>query len=605
MSLSKGRISIIMNRNIQKIFLLGLLVSSTAVFSQIQEERLILNKKREPEVKKIEKKKTSVETIKNYPPEEKSAVPVEYDITNVPAVSDFKTSTIQGEDISPKFDSEFQKNYFRAGYGNYGKFQADGNISGSLENQMEVGANVHYISTEGLKKEYPWSSKQSSAALGGFLTSYGESGKFNLNAEYNLNDYNYYGIYALQPAADVDLSQKTNQFKVNGYYDFYSNNILNDARVKSSFLGDKFDAKESNVLVMLNLSKHAVELPSNDITMNADLGLGIETLNSEFAILNKNYSNYFNADIAPKVTFFNGDSYLMLGSSFTFLNSKNKDLLTMDEVKSDKAYWFPKAEILYAATDEFKFYAGVDGGLKMNSYASMLQENPYLVSDQVIKPTETKYNIYFGLKGDLNQNLKFDVNAGFGKVKNMLFYEANGLFDNNATLNRSAYNLANTFSAVYDNGNVSTITGALQYYPLANLTMEAELNFASYRLENLEKAYNRPMVKGTLGAKYTMLDKKLHLGFKGFLMSERPTNSFRIVEAPNPNVSNSTIYENVENRNDMVAGYADFNLSAEYKIHKNFSIFALGNNLMTKKYETFKGYKVLGPQILGGLKISF
>ena len=64
-----------MNKSIQNIFFIGLLFSSTAVFSQIKEEKLILDKKREPEVKKIEKKKTSVEEEKNYPPEEKSANP--------------------------------------------------------------------------------------------------------------------------------------------------------------------------------------------------------------------------------------------------------------------------------------------------------------------------------------------------------------------------------------------------------------------------------------------------------------------------------------------------------------------------------------------------
>ena len=58
------------------------MVSSTAVFSQIKEEKLILDRKREPEVKKIEKKKTSIETIKNYPPQNKkiedSLNPVSY-----------------------------------------------------------------------------------------------------------------------------------------------------------------------------------------------------------------------------------------------------------------------------------------------------------------------------------------------------------------------------------------------------------------------------------------------------------------------------------------------------------------------------------------------
>ena len=87
--------------------------------AQIKEEQLILNRKREPEVKKIEKKKTSVIQEKNYPPENKKkedSLNLKYDIVNVPPVSDFKTTEIQGEDISPKFNNDFQSNYFRLGY---------------------------------------------------------------------------------------------------------------------------------------------------------------------------------------------------------------------------------------------------------------------------------------------------------------------------------------------------------------------------------------------------------------------------------------------------------------------------------------------------------
>ena len=106
-----------MNKNI-KILTLVLVGISQFSLAQIKEERLILDRKREPEVKKIEKKKTSVETEKNYPPKEKEQEPVEYKITNVPMVSDFKTSTIEGEDISPKFNNDSQRNYFQVGYGN-------------------------------------------------------------------------------------------------------------------------------------------------------------------------------------------------------------------------------------------------------------------------------------------------------------------------------------------------------------------------------------------------------------------------------------------------------------------------------------------------------
>ena len=592
-----------MNKSIQNIFFIGLLFSSTAVFSQIKEEKLILDKKREPEVKKIEKKKTSVEAEKNYPPEEKSANPPTYDITNVPASSDFKTSLIKGEDISPKFDADYQNNYFQLGMGNYGKILADGNISTKLENDMEVGGDVHFLSTTGLRQVYDWNSKQNSANVGAFLNSYGEKGKFSINADYGLDNYNYYGIYTLTPASNnVNLQQKTSQIKLNGYYDFYSNDILNDVRLKSYFLTDEFHAKETQAEVMLNLSKHGVEIYSfNDVNLNADLGLNVETLKTDFDILDKNSSEFLNATVAPKITFFKENSYLMIGSDFSFLNAKNSNLSLADQVKNNKTYWFPKAELQFAAADEFKFYAGITGGLKLNSYADLLQENPYLVSDQELRATETKYKFYFGLRGDIDQQLKYDFSAGYGKMNDILFFKANDLFNNTVDYSRPAYDFANTFSSVYDDGNVSEVRGSVQYFPLANLSLDAEVNFEKYDLDNTENIYNKPLVKASVGGKYLLLDKKLNLGAKAIFRTDMTTNSYTI----NPDDFNPAIYTSTENTDDTVGGFADLNLSAEYKVHKNFSIFALGNNLLNTQYQTFKGYKVLGAQFLGGVKISF
>ncbi|MBF8456060.1 TonB-dependent receptor [Kaistella sp. G5-32] len=591
-----------MNKRFQILSLLFLGFSQFA-FSQIKDEKLILDRKREPEVKKIEKKKTSIEAEKNYPPEEKSANPPTYDITNVPASSDFKTSIIQGEDISPKFDAEYQDNYFQLGMGNYGKILADGNISTKLENGMEVGGDVHFLSTNGLRKVYDWNSKQSTANVGLFLNSYGEKGKLSVSADYGLNDYNYYGIYALTPASnDVDLQQKTNRIKVNGYYDFYSNEILNDVRLKSSFLSDHFGSKENQAEVLVNLSKHGVEMPSfDDVKFNADLGLNLETVKTDFDLLDKNSSQFLNATLAPKMTFLKGKSYLMIGSDFSFLNAKNSNLILAEQVRNNKTYWFPKAELQFAAADEFKFYAGITGGLKLNSYADLLEQNPYLVSDQELRATETKYKFYFGLRGDIDQNIKYDFSAGFGKMNDILFFKANDLFNSTVDYNRPAYDFANTFSSVYDNGTVSEAKASVQYFPLANLAVDAEVNFEKYLLDNYENIFNKPLVRASLGAKYSMLDKKLNLGAKAIFATDQTTNSFEL----NNGGINSNVFISSENRNDKVGGFADLNLSAEYKVHKNFSIFALGNNLLNTQYQTYKGYKVLGAQILGGVKISF
>ena len=567
--------------------------------AQIKEEQLILNRKREPEVKKIEKKKTSVIQEKNYPPENKKkedSLNLKYDIVNVPPVSDFKTTAIQSEDISPKFNHDFQSNYFRLGYGNYGKFLADANISGKVQDNVEVGADVHYLSTTGLKKDYDWDSKSSQATIGAYANIYAEKGKFNLDANYGFNNYNYYGIYALTPEnPDLDLQQKVNKFSVNASYDHYSNEILNNVKVRSHFLSDHFDAKESYANVELNLSKHDFEI-NDQITANADLGVDLETVNSKFELLNQNNSNQLNFTLAPKVTFYKGESYLLIGSDFSFLHSKLSDINA--ENKGSKFYWFPRAEVLVAAADEFKFYGGIDGGLKLNTYGNLLEENPFLISDLLLTPTETKYHFYFGLKGDVNQMFKYDVNAGFSKVNNAQFFVNNGWFNAAITPERPGFDFANTFSSVYDNGTLMEIKGDLQAFPMENLTVDAGLHFMKYKLDNLEEVYYKPLVQFNLGAKYTMLEKKLNLGFKAYFVTDRTANSYSIV-------TTFPAFSQQENRNEKVGGYADLNLSAEYKLHKNFSIFALGNNLLGAKYQKYLGYQVLGAQFLGGVKMTF
>ena len=587
-----------MNVKIHKIALTFFLCSGIGVFSQIKEEQLILNKKREPEVKKIEKKKTSVATIKNYPPEEKSQNPVEYNVVNVPMYSDFQTSTLQADDISPNLKTDFQNNYVRFGIGNYSKIIADANVSYTLESKMEIGADAHVLSTHGLKDEYPWDSRQSSVKAGAFLNGYADTGKYNLNVDFGQENYNYYGIDALQPASDIDIDQRVNVFQVKGFYDHFSNEYLNNVSLKSSFLTDRFGAKENKGALDFNFSKHNITIPLDDVQFNADLGLDLETVQTDFAILDKNSAKYFLGNLTPEVTFTKGKSYLKIGSAFSYLNGNQSDINLSEDVS--KTYWFPRAELQFGKSDELKFYAGVDGGLQLNTYASMLQENPYLVSDLQLKPTQTKYHVYAGLRGDIDELVKYDLSVGYSKINDIMFYRSNDLFDYSIAADRAPYDFVNTFSAIYDDGIRNDVNVSLQYFPLENLSFDAGLKYVNYKLDNYDNVYNVSVFTGELGAQYTLLNKKLLLGFKAYLDSGVWENTFEVIDdGISPN------YTSVENKYEKNAGAVDINLSAEYKIHKNFSIFALGNNLGGEKYEIYKAYKVLGAQIMGGVKVSF
>lgn len=592
-----------MKKSFQYIALLGVLAIAPTYHAQIKGEKLVLERTREPEVKKIEKKKTSVAAEKNYPPKEKAKDSLHYTITNIPLVSDFKTSTIQGEDISPKFQNNYMRNYFQIGYGNYGKFLADANISGKIQEDIEVGVDVHHLSTNGLKKEYSWDSKQQTTEANIYLNQYGSLGKLNIDAGFAHHLYNYYGNYQpmITQQGNNDLKQTYTQFGVNAYYDFYENNYLNNARLITQFTKDYFGANENFVDLSVNLSKHHLEInTAENISLNVDLGIGLKNQSTSFDILKKNESQHFEVDAQPAVTFFKDKHYLKIGSQFSILNSKYTALATAED-KINKTYWFPTAEIMIAAKDEANFYAGVDGGLKLNTYNRLFHENPYLISDLSLKPTQTKYHIYFGIKGDVNENFKYNLSGGFSKLKDMLFYQANPLIDHAIAANRNAYDYLNSFGVTYDNGTLSEVKLSAEYFADQNLNFFGELHYMSYDLDRLQKAYYQPVLQATLGANYKMLNDKLKLGFKAIMVGDRKTNAFEVSSVSTP-ATDYVLTEVVERK---VGGYVDLNLNAEYKLHKNISIMVSGNNLTGKSYENYLGYKVLGAQVLGGLKFVF
>lgn len=593
-----------MIKKIQYIGTLGLFIFSTLGYAQIKEEKLILNRKRVPEVKKIEKKKSSVAVIKDYPKEEKSKNLVRYQITDIPVASDFQTSTINGEDVSPVMKNDYKNNYLRFGMGNYGKILGDGFASYAIDAKNEIGVDAHYLSTSGLKKDYAWDSNQMRTKVGAFINHYANKGKWNLTGKFNTDKHQYYGIYALQPNDNVDIQQNTNSFGISGSYDHYSNEILDKVQMNASFLNDHFKAKETALNFGVLLAKNNLNMPIEDLTLDGKLGLNFENINTDFDIQNKNNNSYLMLNASPEIKVKKNDFYLKIGSDFSFLNHQfDNDDLTEKET-NNTFYWFPKAELQWAKSSAAKFFVGVDGGLNLNTYQQFLNENPYTLSNQMLKPTNTKYHIYGGLRGDWEQTVKYEISANYSKIDDIQFFSGNSVFNHVASLDRTAYDYANTFSAVYDDGTLLQLKAEINYFPLENLVLEGDFSFNQYQLDHYADILNIPFVEAGLGAKYRLLNNRLLLGTKVFLASNRTTNSFTLTEQYNP-TTNLVEYTSTENDTTDLKGYVDFNLSAEYHIYKNFSIFAVGNNLTNQKYQTYKGYKTLGAQILGGLKVRF
>lgn len=592
-----------------KIFLI--LISffglSSVGYSQIKQEVLDVSKKKKPEVnvKKIEKKKTNPD---RYPPEKslpenanatngtgtlKAKDSLNYVIIDVPATSDFETSQLPPQPLDTDFKDKYYENYIRGGYGNYGSLGVDGFASYPINNNRIGGKFSHY-STSGLnKKDYDWSSSSSNIDAEAFYLMNLSSGKLNIAGNYTYNGVNYYGITEpVYITPNMDLKQKMNQITMKAAYDLYSNNYLDNASFKAGYWWDKFDTKETFAELKASLAKSGEEtsILISGLNFGVEADVFLNYTNTKFGIETENKFSYFTGGFKPVLSISSGLSHLKVGGNLMYSNES--------ETNNSKFYFYPKAEFLFHAAKEASLVVGLDGGLELHNFSGMTQENPYLLSNQELRPTNTLYKIYAGLKGDISNTFKYDAKVSYSKAENILFYGRNttGDFSFNPA-NYKAYNRLNTFSALYDDGKIFSIEGSVQYIWIQNLVLTAEANITKYDLENYGNIYHKPTYTLNIGGKYKMLEDKLKFGAVLYFVGEQDSNAFTVITG--------TVVPPVQESKKTLESYFDLNLDASYQILPNLSVFVNGNNLLGKKYERYYGYKVLGTQVMGGVLFKF
>jgi hypothetical protein len=582
-----------MNTRYKILTLISLSLIPVFSFSQIKEEVLNAGKKKNPEinVKNIQKKKTNPD---RYPPADESqavkADSLEYSIVDVPSTSEFQTSQLPPQPLNTNFKEPYFDNHAKIGFGTRNTLVGDVYFNYPIDNNL-VGIKFSTLSTDGPKNKYGWKTSSSTIDAEAFYIAKLKTGKLHLAGNYTYNGSNYYGlnIPELYATPGMDLKQNTHKFTFKSDYDMYSNNYLDKASLQAGYWWDKFDSRESFVDIKAKLAKSAenanLMLPGLNFGVEADVLFNYTY--TQFGLDTENNYSYLTAGFSPVLQISSQGSYLKVGANIAY----NGEL----EGNNTKFFFHPKAEFLFHASREISVYAGIDGGLKLNSMSGLSIENPYLFSNQVLRPTNTLYKVYGGIKGDVGESIKYEAEASFSKAENLFFYMRNPYEISTAPVYLKPYNRLNTFNTVYDDGNIINIKGSLQYFWNGNLNFGIEGEYNNYNLDNLKEAYHLPGFKVGLDGSYKTLQDRLRLGAKLFFVGERKENYYYY--AP----STFSIHEGIT----TLDSYIDLNLSASYQILNNFSIFINGTNLFSKNYERFQGYKVLGAQVTGGVLIQF
>jgi len=530
--------------------------------------------------------------------------PIEYVIFSVPVASTFTPAKAKAARVEKIPPPTLYNSYALVGLGNFNNAIVDFYTSrevGRDENLLDVG--LTHFSSRGDIDSTPLDANFYNTDLKLSFAKKDRDFDWNLGLDAGHQQYNWYGI---QPETFTE-TQLAGLDETQNYFNVGLSGELNleDSFFKSgSFLVKRFwDALESGEnRVRLNTE---VEVPISSELVNVKLNL--DYVGGEFN--NASLNNTVNSTglaygqliggINPSFVVRRDELSLRLGANFVY----GTDL----ESSNGSFFIYPSVTASYRILeDQVIAYGGIVGDLTQNTYADFVAENPFVSPTLVlapadpfynlysIQPTDTQYEGYAGLKGQLSSNVGYNV-RGFYKAENrkpLFLLNPQNLFRED----EGGYTLGNSFQLFYDDVRTFGFFGELTVAVNRDFTLKLNGTYNNYSTESDNPAWNLPEIEGSLFLDYQISDQ-WYAGINLFFMGER--QDLQAVAA-----ENTPANEFVSNVITLDS-FFDANAQLGYRFNEQLSVFAKVSNITNNNYQRWANFRVQGFQALAGVSYKF
>ncbi|MGY6561390.1 MAG: hypothetical protein ACXITV_04730 [Luteibaculaceae bacterium] len=403
--------------------------------------------------------------------------------------------------------------------------------------------------------------------------------KMNFGMDYERNVVHQFGFNALNPlnenVTEDEIRQRFNRIGFNGrfesqYRDSTKVNHQTDLSFKN--VTDLFDAAENNFSLSTVVGTYRNK-EYFSVAAGVDLN-NYNFLNPE-TDLNKTASNAI-IHIKPNAMVKKEKWELNVGLAFF-----------ADAGESSTFHFYPQAFFKYRLfNDIFVPYAGIDGGIDRVSFNSLSRENPFVLSNLELRNQNTKFDFYGGFRGTITRQISFNFRAARRRIDNQAFF-VNHL-DANFRLNQ--------FEMVYDELDLTNLTGELTFLLTDKFTLNATGDIFTYSTKNEFFAWHLPESRLMISGEY-VLNERYAFRADVFAMGERKAKS--LVEFPDLGPPRDGVYVVTLNP------YIDANLGFEYRYTKRISAFANIFNLFDSNYSQYFRYQVQGFRFMMGGSYAF
>jgi hypothetical protein len=528
--------------------------------------------------------------------EEQKKETIQYRIFSFPVASTFAPSKGKAAAVDPAKKEKIYDNYATLGFGNYGTANAELFVTKSISNSSYFGAMLRHLSSQGGIKDAALEDKYATTNVD---VTYGVRERnlsWNLDLGFKNQMFNWYGLpnYSLftdEIIQNIDSKQNYNAIAVGGKVNL-KNSFFKQASTQFKHFSDAFGSAENHFFIKPQFDfKVMNQIVNTDFVFDyvgGDFERRIDLINSAY-----NYSS-LNFGFSPSIFYQQDDLSVQVGAS-VFYAALNRNTIGMP-LNKNSIYMYPNIKASYKLVgDILVAYAGAEGGLQQNSYADFVDENPFVSPTLFVVPTDTKYDIYAGLKGKLANTVAFNASASFVNQADKALFQSNK-FDVTAT-NTEGYAYGNSFRLVYDNVKTIRLFGELKTEFSKNISFGINGTFSSYSTDAEAEAWNLPQLKLGSSLAYS-INEKWYAGAQVFYVGQRKD---LISMQSDADVFPPIFSDQILTLN----AYFDINAHVGYKYNSRLSAYLKGNNLANQQYDRWANFPVQGIQVLLGANYKF
>lgn len=473
-------------------FVLSLVLTMGVARAQEKEDlgtqKVTVTKSYTPSLSDAFKLNTEEFDLKALQPETRK---LEYQPQEIKVVSTFVPNKASPLKLQRKKRESPTNSQVSLGFGNLGQYLIDASVRAPLDSQQALGFDV-FAEGEGSVPNTAVPSKRGQTEIA--ATHQYNTSQFSALHQlgFEMTNSYYYGVYPddstiMNSVASglLDFEQQFYSVYAKSDWQWYDN-WLENIQAKFRYSGDRFGTTEQFAHVAPNFR---ISIFNAFLDVTPSISFLQTTFQEDYFTKVISKYNQSKAGVQVQLADVRNKFKYKIGAKAQYF---------FGDVASDAPSYFVYPEIFMAYSDpknKMQPYLKVSGNLRLNSYYSAFQQNPFVAPAIELQPTDEKYQGELGFTTLFKSGVEFQLAGQYSQADNFNLFQR---FAMDPLVNKNGYRLANSFGWIYDTVTRFGAIAGLKYKTKNQSEIQINIQQNTYNLDTQVAAWNLPDIEAQL-----------------------------------------------------------------------------------------------------------